>query len=291
MGRIQKSSVSLFYYRPIQAKQSPIFWYDEFPQEGPWVRIDRDSSLTPTMIYSPLSQEPEITYWSPAQTSVLTESFWPENYGHALGDDFLPIYRLATSFGLWSRDLGVIFHPDCSRRGGAQRGCEHHEEMSKLLLDRPLESVGTGIWPGEGQKLCFENLLVGTRALGMGLPSEGSWSPFIAEIKSHLALPIYYRPSRQKITLFYKHGRRTILNYEPLQQRLQERFGVQVEIVNPASFTLEEQIVMMQDTTVVVSPCGGVSFSSVFLPKGVSAIFLEYVPPPSPLVPFKAKRD
>lgn len=42
---------------------------------------------------------------------ILSESFWPENFAHSLGDDFLPAYRLAKSFGLWSRDIQVTFHP------------------------------------------------------------------------------------------------------------------------------------------------------------------------------------
>jgi len=100
----------------------------------------------------------------------------------------------------------------------------------------------------------------------MGMPSEGSWTPFVAEIKTHLGLDVNYLPKRQKITLFYKDGRRTILNYDEMKQHLERRFRVEVEIVNPAIYTLPEQVRMLQDTTVVVSPCGGISFSSVFLP-------------------------
>lgn len=198
------------------------------------------------------------------------------NYGHALGDDFLPVYRLAQSFGLWDRkELGVIFYPDCSKRGGFERGCVNHRRMSELLLDRPIETASSPIWPADGSPLCFEKLLVGTRMLGMGHPSEGSWTGFIGEIKTHLGIDPDHKPVRQKITIFDKRGRRTILNPTELKERLEERFQVQVDIINPAAFSLEEQAGMFEDTTVLVSPCGGVSFSSVFLPKGASTIFLE----------------
>lgn len=186
------------------------------------------------------------------------------------------VYRLAKAFGLWNRrDLQVIFHPECSTRGGDNvRGCEHHQEMSEMLLDRPLESKKTPLWAG-GKPVCFKNLLVGTRQLGMGTPSEGIWPPFVREIKQHFGLALTPKPRKQKISIFRKNGRRTFTNYDALAAHLRRRFGVEVELIDPASFTIKDQIFKLEKTTVIVSPCGGVSFSSMFLPPGASAVFAE----------------
>lgn len=268
----KKSSVTLKYYRPAVARKAPLYWMSDFPLEkgASWVKIGRDSSLTPDIIYHSIPPE---TMWSPTKTTVLTEAFWPENVGHALGDDFFPIYRLAKSFGKFEKDLGVIFHPSCLERGAFEKGCDHHQQMSELLLERPWESVSSPLF--RSGQICFENLLVGTRRLGMSHASEGVWEPFIGQIKENLNLDPNRLPRKQKIHLFYKIGRRRILNYPEIKQHLEKRFNVEVEIINPADFTLEEQVRIFQDTTIVITPCGGISFSSVFLPKGASAIFLE----------------
>ncbi|KAI5477587.1 glycosyltransferase family 61 protein [Pseudohyphozyma bogoriensis] len=266
------SSVEMIYYRPSSAREAPVFWYDGHSNDMPWVRIDRDSGLTPSFKFNELPQD---AWWAPAETTVLTEAFWPENFGHALGDDYLPVYRLAKSFSLWSRDIGVIFHPSCARRDDPLRGCSHHSEIAPLLLSRPVETDISDLWPADDSPVCFKNLLVGTRELGMGYSGE-SWPGFVAEMKKYVGVPEFPKLKKQKISIFLKRGRRTLLNYEELRDHLVKRFEVEVELKDPSEFSLEEQIAWMQSTSVVVSPCGGVSFSAIFLPPGASAIFVDY---------------
>lgn len=43
--------------------------------------------------------------------------------------------------------------------------------------------------------------------------------PFIAEIKHHTGYDPSYRPTRQKITILLKVGRRTLLNYDELHSK------------------------------------------------------------------------
>jgi capsular polysaccharide biosynthesis protein len=146
--------------------------------------------------------------------------------------------------------------------------------MSEMLLDRPLETKSSPLW-SNNQTVCFKNLLVGTRGLGMSTASERIWPPFVAEIKSHFGLQLRPQPKAQKITVFRKNGRRTLTNYEEVADHLRKRFDVEVEVWEPATFSIRDQIKYLETTTVVVTPCGGVSFTSLFLPAGSSAIFVE----------------
>ncbi|KAK4704817.1 hypothetical protein P7C70_g1388, partial [Phenoliferia sp. Uapishka_3] len=137
-------SVKLSYFRPIEARAAPLYWWGWWNAKTSWARIGADSPLIPEIRLEPIPQD---ALWSPAETTVLTESWWPENFAHALGDDYLPVYRLAKSFGLWDRtDVSVIFHPDCQVRGDSERGCHHHAEIAPLLLDRPIETIHTPMW-------------------------------------------------------------------------------------------------------------------------------------------------
>lgn len=172
-------------------------------------------------------------------------------------------------------------HPDCSTRGepkSAKRGCEHHTEMSEMLFSRPMETKRSPLWTSPSSPntpICFKNLVVGARRLGMLFPSEGQWPQFAAEVKKNLNLPSHPTLYRQKIVIFRKNGRRTFVNYDELADHLRKRFAVSVELVDPTMYGIREQLVKLSDATVVISPCGGVSFTAMFVPPGASAIFAE----------------
>lgn len=141
----------------------------------------------------------------------------------------------------------------------------HHLEISATMLDHPLTTKDdTEFWGGVNGngRVCFEKLLIGTTSLGMRLPSGGGmWRDFVRIIKGHYRIDVLHRPPKQKITLLRKNGRRTLTNYEELRDHLAKRFNVEVDIISPADYPLGEQIRVLRDTTVVVSPCGGISTS------------------------------
>lgn len=153
--------------------------------------------------------------------------------------------------------------------------------MSRMLFDRPMETKRSPLWttpPNPDTPICFKNLLVGSRKLGLFDPSEGQWTAFAAEVKKYFHVPVNPRPSQQRIVILRKMGRRTFLNYDELAEHLRSRFlNVEVEIMDPAAIELKEQLIRLANTTVVITPCGGVSFSAMFVPPGASAIFAEYV--------------
>lgn len=86
-NNFQRSSVSLTYFRPPAARDTPHYWNDEHRWIEPWARIGRDSYLTPEVVYAPI---PENSRWSDAETAVLQEAFWPENFGHSMGAQCFP---------------------------------------------------------------------------------------------------------------------------------------------------------------------------------------------------------
>lgn len=100
-------SFKLLYYRPAEMKADgdtpnsvpPIYWHERFKSAGPWARFasPTGAAVIPLVLYG--DGIPENAFWSTSENTVFTGSFWPENYGHALGDDFFPIYRLAKQFG------------------------------------------------------------------------------------------------------------------------------------------------------------------------------------------------
>ncbi|KAK4047101.1 hypothetical protein OIO90_006303 [Microbotryomycetes sp. JL221] len=270
----------LYYYRPSWLKQAPLYWFKGYAHKEPWSRIDWAGTLKPTIMDDFV---PVDSWWSTAPTTILTEAWWPENFGHALGDDYLPIYRLAKYFDQFdSKDLSVIFHPSCHDRGSPgdemNRGCSHHQEMSNLLFDLPtIDLNSSSLFKKEGSKLCFRQLLIGTGGLRMGTPAEASvWTGFAETIKERARVRTNVLPSKQRISIMFKPRKRTLKNYDALEQHLKDRFQIEVKILDPNQLSLTEQLQELQQTTVLVSPCGGISFSATFLPRGASAVFVDY---------------
>ncbi|POY75532.1 hypothetical protein BMF94_1435 [Rhodotorula taiwanensis] len=270
-----EQSVNMTYYRPATARDTPHYSDRKHEITKPWVRLHTDNYLIPHVVYEPL---PADSVWSPAEHAILQESFWPENFGHSMGDDFFSAFHLAQSFGIWDRsDIQMIMHPACWDRGYKERGCAHHAEFAPYILDRPFETFNSTLFASQaGGRVCFRNLYTGMRRFGTGFPSENILPPFVGELRDTAGLERSPRPRRQRITVFLKHGRRVFLNNEALVEHLRRRFDVEVDLMDPAELSISEQLAYLQDTTVLVSPCGGLSYGGLFLPKGSSMVVADY---------------
>ena len=94
MERKVATTLRLDYFRPEGVgKDVPIQWNNEFPvdddrldvfsTEGEragrsWTRLDRDSAVIPVVVRGEI---PETERWSEGKIAVMTEAFYPENFG------------------------------------------------------------------------------------------------------------------------------------------------------------------------------------------------------------------
>lgn len=87
------TTLRLEYFRPEGlGSDVPIQWNNEFPAGDrldifaseeeragrSWTRLDKDSAVIPVIVQSEI---PETERWSEAKIAVMTEAFWPENFG------------------------------------------------------------------------------------------------------------------------------------------------------------------------------------------------------------------
>lgn len=175
-------------------------------------------------------------------------------------------------------------HPSCKDRGSPIRGCKNHDYFLPLAIPdvKPMR-MGQGLFaehtPDDketGDPVCFETLLLGGGYTGMSVGGEGSWEHFMQVSKERMGFGHLSMPKKHKIVIFEKHGRRKVLNFDALTEKLQALFDFPVMLVNPADLSFVEQMQLMAETTVVVSPPGGIGFTSVFLPSGAAAVYIDY---------------
>lgn len=221
---------------------------------------------------------------------VLFESFWAENFGHALGDDALPVYALLRDFRLDKCQTGVLTKAGLARNLGASRprGERFLRTFFRLLHVHPILSLSETSNNPTQPLTCFHDVLAGHGTAGMMYDQDRYWSDFIALLLRNMALEskaaaqaINTRLSSQLIVLLDKRGRRRVTNIQEAASHIATTFRVLVQVVNPANMSFEEQVVLAQRTTVLITPCGGISFFAAFLKSRATAIFMGYWDPKS----------
>ena len=115
----------------------------------------------------------EMLHW-PRHTGLhmLYESYNAEKFGHFLGDELLPLYRLNDTFGLTDQLNNdgiqvwrwVDHHPNnvdpCLSVNDSQRCGENYQRLFPLLSPRPLHLLGP-----TNASFCISDLMVGIGAL------------------------------------------------------------------------------------------------------------------------------
>lgn len=220
---------------------------------------------------------------------VVFKSFWAENYGHALGDDVLPVYSLMKHFGVLSTDLQTLMlgNPMLDTPEEFKRAMRFLRELMALISPHPILNVNTDT-PFAAQSsaqrhICLANLLAGHGRLGMKSDQGFAWEDFAnaALLQAAHLWPTVQKASEdaikvQSIVILHKAGRRSLQNDKAVGAYLLRVFEVSVTIIDPSTLSLEEQLVLAQNTTVLVTPCGGVSFFGAFLRRSAAMVVLGH---------------
>jgi hypothetical protein len=155
------------------------------------------------------------------------------------------------------------------------QGCRNAEELHSVITTQPYQKLGGDLFPDSSTMTCFADVVLGTEQLSMRFKDERSWPDMVTQMK-RIALPKQKTIKQHKVVVIEKHGRRTWLNYPEVRDHIEAKYGVETLLVNPADLTVAEQLALLDETTVLVTPPGGVSFSSPFLRKSAVAIYVEW---------------
>ncbi|KAI9029226.1 hypothetical protein DFJ74DRAFT_657539 [Hyaloraphidium curvatum] len=222
--------------------------------------------------------------WLAADNAALIGTYWPHNWGHHLGDELFPAFRLLRRFGMLAppgspatADPLLIVHPNCTLGGaGPPIGCKVQAANTRQLLTRrPLLTSGS---VPEGF-FCARNLALGGSHYGIKHAGDGDWVYFGAHLLARAGRDPSARPRSQRILLLEKKGKRAVANVRALAAHLARTFGVPTDVLNPSDLKFPAQMDAMARTTVLITPCGGIAFSSLFLPPGAAMVYVCYHEP------------
>ena len=239
-----------------------------------------------------------------ARVSILIEFYGAENYGHRIGDGAFSLFLIQELFGFISRDTQFIAYRSCLNNCLANRFCagvlherrwEWCENDLPILLasmsDRPLQFLESKLplsFP-QSAPLCFENLLMGVGQFTQRrLPAYGThlaWRAFRDFVIAGLSRTLEFdrdkpvaTPARRSMVLLDRTGlsRFNWLNAEVCAATLREEFGSwDIHVMDLRQRSSLAYMLIIHRSHVLVTPGGGFSFASVFLPDSACAIYID----------------
>ena len=239
---------------------------------------------------------------------ILYESYNAENFGHMLGDELWPLYRLAEIFHVADRlddTLQLVrwvdFEPNnpaCTTKSDRQRCAANYRRLVPLLSARPLQVLHP---KRNTSSFCVSDLLVGVGALsdhcedptGHGRldhkparcndgVAETVWR-FRAHLLKRLMGTTTKDISNNNVTApivvlvrrGHRNAHRLPANYEAAMREVGTLLRREVAFVEMANRSLVDQARVLSRAKVLVSPAGGTSFVGLFLPRGAAMLLFS----------------
>ena len=247
----------------------------------------KDTALPLRIVTEPVRKN-ELKYHN-ASVHAIYEGYGNSNFGHFVMDDVMPVYSLMKMFGRLTRDIQVMTLSDLTgaiAKHTGQKGSEYMlarkrlTELFAMLSDRQHLDISQEMSFKKERFTCFRHLLAGHGHLGLMHDDGYAVSDFSRYILQQLARQnqtvadaISAKVEQYQILILKKEGRRRILNVDEVAESLSLAFpNAKVVLFNPANVSIEDQIIEAQRTTVLVTPCGGISFLGMFLRSRASAV-------------------
>ena len=219
--------------------------------------------------------------------AYLLSSLWSKNFGHWLIDDLFASFANMLDLGVRVAEIPYVIKAGCMTNHYA--GTNDYKRCSgfwknalKLfttaapvyLDDNPYiensenyknNEKFSNLYQSTG--IYFQNVVMGQQLnyIVRGTNKMSThWQYFINDMLYRLDAKSL-KPSEQQITILQKHGKRRVIeNFDEIVAVAKE-FGHKVNVMDPSTLSVEEQIIKMRKTTVLITVPGGISFIAGFL--------------------------
>jgi len=266
---------------------SPVHWMMDKTRKLSW---------RPVVKLQPFPHTGDRVKWAPVPQGLLQS--YPQrflvNFGHVQFDLAVPLFNLQHLFGIYRPDAQVLVL-NKTLSDNWEEVAYYMERM--INTPKPERSIFRLSWDSDAAWLsnyaqrvlgdaddglvCFKTLLVGTGNLTRrGRATDAL--PYRAAVAERLGLqePPFGHEERPVITMLDKEGRRIIENYPEVRDMLAERYpGALVQLYDfgkHPDLTMAEQVELMSQTSILISPCGGLATVLSFLRPGSTAIVMNF---------------
>jgi hypothetical protein len=159
--------------------------------------------------------------------------------------------------------------------------------LASGISKRPLVDFKEYVGNFSARHICFEQMQVGGE-IGVfqyqhrrnNVGREELFKGFRDNILRYHGVDPAHTPTRHRITLTKKTSytfKRSIANLAEVEAFLKKTYpDIEVMTVDLSNHTLTDQFKILMDTSILITPCGGVSAFVPFLPVGAHAIITDF---------------
>lgn len=106
---------------------------------------------------------------------------------------------------------------------------------------------------------------------------EGVFEQFLDQLMAISGYPRTDRLDHLRVGILHKNGRRSISNVRQIQGYLADRLNIPVDLINdPGTLSLPEQMKLMSNYGLIITPSGSMSFVCTFLPRGAAFVHIDF---------------
>ncbi|KAI8914574.1 hypothetical protein EDD86DRAFT_259977 [Gorgonomyces haynaldii] len=215
------------------------------------------------------------------------------NMGHFVFEELGSAFVAMKRFGNFDPEAILV-----NMWGDVDNGMYHKlvKGFAPAISSKPIVGLESYLKSHGKQTVCFDKLLVASATRNFlsykdtfNEGKEPIWFDFRARVLQSHGIDPAFIPKKHKIVLIKKvgsmHGAqpgqthfRDIYNLDEIHQHLKSLFpDIPVDIISPGEMTIPEQLQVITNTTILITPPGGISMLIPFLPQHSHAIIMDYL--------------
>jgi hypothetical protein len=291
-----QSDKQFFYYERDGPFRQPKYFadgpvYDAFPNIYPTM----GSKFKIKVMRGNIPEDMKFGY---SKLTVFSQAQNVDNFGHIIADNMFPIYHALNELQLWNPDeLRVIWY-DFNERCQNMKGMGRDKIRDDCMRQAIKTMINTGFtkykpWDFSDMKnetVCFKNVVLGVGQYSYSsyldaLHSQGqgeSWRKFrdfmrwkIAGIEPDTQQQQGPRP--HQVLIVKREGMRRIVNHDIVVAGLRKQYpGLKIIESSMGSISLAQQVQLIANSTVIITPSGGISFATLFASEDTSVISFNF---------------
>ncbi|CAF1204837.1 unnamed protein product [Didymodactylos carnosus] len=296
-----KKKEVIVYYKPKNSPKRPVLFeakhgliYDFYFGKRGFVQLQGHSTKLNTWHPIIVDEHIPLKNVKYLQSIHVLWNYWhlqEFNLGHLLWEDIASIYSSMIRLNVYTKNVIVM---NVNNRESKKRTI-YSIFFSQILPSFVKKYVTFSDYMKQFHEefICFKNLLAGGNIALFNsdkgiLGQEKIYYDFRTIILKHHGVDLKRPPTRHLILLVNKsHSewgerngiatRRSIYNLNEIKSYLQKTYkNIEIKVVKLHRLSFPEQIKLMYKTTIIITPCGGISATIPFLPRGAHAIIMDF---------------
>lgn len=261
------TSKSFLYYRKRNFAKLPMFIdgnakeHFDFPMKFGGI-LRPDDKLYPMQVVFVDFLHKRLKNAQPNISYILTPktNHFHTNFGHTLWQYLIPIYNLRLIFQLNDEKILTIYKENPSDFWVS------HDYLNIVSQKAPISIEELNAHTNSNNVVHFPRIVLGD--IGCLDRMAGSHNRPVLHGLSHNLRP-HLTPKQPRICLMQKAAHRVPTNYPEIIQTLKHKFpNIDLILLSPGNTLTNNQINILKDVTLLISPAGGIACSAPLLPQG-----------------------